>query len=248
MSRIILHVGTHKTATTTLQDTCAANRRRLAAHGVIFPEIGPTNGQHTLVTRWIPLPPRFCDPRPALEHWQALARRHAGGEATILVSSEEFSRCRPAVDMAELGRLVAPFGRRTVVCVLRNQLAYLQSIYLQVSQTPGVAGFESFLAEALLTNLATGVQLDYGALYDRLLAGFAPGRSCFSPTRRRSPHRAASSARCSTGSGSATPAPRSPRSPPAIPTSRPRRSPPGPPARSPRRRSRRRGWSGSPAR
>ena len=181
MSRIILHVGTHKTATTTLQDTCAANRRRLAAHGVIFPEIGPTNGQHTLVTRWIPLPPRFCDPRPALEHWQALARRHAGGEATILVSSEEFSRCRPAVDMAELGRLVAPFGRRTVVCVLRNQLAYLQSIYLQVSQTPGVAGFESFLAEALLTNLATGVQLDYGALYDRLLAGFAPEEIVFLP-------------------------------------------------------------------
>ena len=56
MSRIILHVGTHKTATTTLQDTCAANRRRLAAHGVVFPEVGPTNGQHTLVTRWIPLP------------------------------------------------------------------------------------------------------------------------------------------------------------------------------------------------
>jgi hypothetical protein len=179
MSRIVLHVGTHKTATTTVQDTLALNRRHLRGHGVVFPQVGPSAGQHALVTRWIPLPERYCDSRPALESWQALVRGHAAGDATVFVSSEEFSRSRPGVDMRELAGLVAPFGRRTVVCVLRSQLAYLQSIYLQVTKEARVAGFEAFLAEALRTNLATGLQLDYGALFDRLLEGFAPEEIVF---------------------------------------------------------------------
>ena len=81
--------------------------------------------------------------------------------------------------MRELAGLVAPFDRRTIVCVLRNQLTYLQSIYLQVTKEARVAGFEAFLAEALRTDLATGLQLDYGALYDRLLEGFAPEEIVF---------------------------------------------------------------------
>jgi len=180
VSRIVLHVGTHKTGTTTVQDTLAVNRDRLAGRGVIFPRIGPSNGHHSLVTTWIDLPERYCDPCPAREAWAELAVRHAGGEATVIVSSEEFSRARPqAVDMAEIARLVAPFRQRTVVCVLRNQLAYLQSIYLQIIRDARVAGVEAFLAEALRTDRATGVPLDYGTLYDRLLAGFAPEEIVF---------------------------------------------------------------------
>jgi hypothetical protein len=180
MSRIILHVGTHKTATTTVQDSLALNRERLAVRGIVFPAVGPTAGQHSLVTRWITLPERYCDPRPALEAWQALATRHAAGSGTILVSSEEFSRSRPsAVDMRELSRLVAGFGSRTVVCVLRNQLAYLQSIYLQVTRDSRGPSFEAFLDQCLRSNHATGVLLDYGALYDHLLTGFRPEEIVF---------------------------------------------------------------------
>jgi hypothetical protein len=179
MSRIVLHVGTHKTGTTTVQDTLALNRDRLSTTGVVFPQVGPSNGQHSLVTAWIDLPERYRDRRPAREVWTELAARHAGGAATVVISSEEFSRARPGVDMRALAGLVAPFGRRTIVCVLRNQLAFLQSIYLQVTKEARVAGVEAFVAEALLTNLATGLMLDYGALYDRLLEGFAPEEIVF---------------------------------------------------------------------
>jgi hypothetical protein len=180
MSRIILHVGTHKTATTTVQDSMALNRDRLARRGVVFPAIGPSAGHHALATRWIALPERYRDSRPALESWQALADRHAGGDDTIFLSSEEFSRNRPnPVDMAELARLVAGFSRRTVVCTLRNQLAYLQSIYLQVTKDARGPTVEAFLNQALRTDHATGVMLDYGALYDRLLAAFAPDEIVF---------------------------------------------------------------------
>lgn len=179
MSHLVLHVGTHKTATTSVQDTLAANRALLAARGVAFPQVGPSAGQHALVTRWIPLPERYCDPRPALELWQGLAAAHAGGTGTLLLSSEEFSRATPAVDMRELAALTAGFSRRTIVCTLRGQLAYLQSIYLQVVRDAPVAAFQEFLRQALVTNLAIGGRLDYGALYDQLLAGFAPDEIVF---------------------------------------------------------------------
>jgi hypothetical protein len=174
MSRIVLHVGTHKTGTTTVQDSLALNRALLARRGVVFPAIGPNAGQHSLATRWIDLPARYCDSRPAIESWQGLAARHAKGGDTVFVSTEELSRSRPKrVDMRELAGLVAGFGRRTVVCTLRNQLAYLQSIYLQITRDGRGPTVETFVNQALQSDHATGVMLDYGALYDHLLTGFA---------------------------------------------------------------------------
>jgi hypothetical protein len=179
MARIILHVGTHKTATTTVQNTLAANRARLAERGIIYSKIGPGNAHHTLATHWIDLPKNYCNPTPAADLWQDVAR-HAKGDATVVLSSEEFSRGWPkAVNFAELGSMLAAFETRTLVCTLRNQLAYLQSIYLQVTRdSPGMA-FEGFLNAALRNNHATGVFLDYGALYDHLLTGFAPEEIVF---------------------------------------------------------------------
>jgi hypothetical protein len=179
MSEIVIHAGTHKTGTTTIQDTLALNRRKLAEHGIVFPQVGPSNGQHSLATAWIDLPERYRDSRPARDAWRALGREHGTGQATVIVSSEELSRGRPGVDMRELAALVAPFGRRTLVCLLRGQLAYLQSIYLQVIRDVRIAPFEEYLRQALQTRHATGVMLDYGALYDRLLEGFAPEEILF---------------------------------------------------------------------
>ena len=59
MSKVILHIGTHKTGTTTIQDTFALNRNLLSGKGLVFPEIGKTNGQHGLVMDWIKLPEAY---------------------------------------------------------------------------------------------------------------------------------------------------------------------------------------------
>ena len=51
-----------------------------------------------------------------------------------------------------------PFRQRTVVCVLRNQLACLQSVYLQIVKDARIAGFEAVpRTSALRTDHATGV-------------------------------------------------------------------------------------------
>jgi SAM-dependent methyltransferase len=179
MARIILHIGTHKTATTTVQDTLAANRDLLARHGIVYPKLDRFAGHHTLATQWIDLPEIYTGRRPAAEMWQQIVDEHAGTDATVFVSSEELSRWRPrAVDMAELARVLAPFEQRTVICTLRNQISYIQSIFLQISRDyPAV--FAPFLNAALSNLHATGVFLDYGALYDHLLTGFAPEEIAF---------------------------------------------------------------------
>ncbi len=180
MSRIILHVGTHKTATTTFQDSLARNRELLAAHGVVFPAVGRSAGQHALVTHWIDLPECFRDAKPARDNWRALAEQYGPSDLTLLISSEEFSRSLPkSVDMRELRGFIDGFGQKTVICTLRNQLSYIQSIYLERTKSSRGPGFEEFLNRALSQGLATGLLLDYGALYDHLLGGFSEDEIVF---------------------------------------------------------------------
>ena len=114
MSEIIIHIGTHKTGTTTIQDTLFHNRKLLKARGVVYPRIGLIAPHHNLVTRWIDLPLQFRARRSALANWESLARAWAGGDETLLLSSEEFSRMQPAVDFRELRGLVDAFDRRRI--------------------------------------------------------------------------------------------------------------------------------------
>ena len=178
MARVILHIGTHKTATTTVQETLAANRGRLARGGIVYPRVGSYPGHHVLATHWVGLPIRtgFMSP---LRRWRRIVARYAGTDATVLLSSEEFSRWQPqAVDFAELAEILAPFEERLVVCSLRNQVGYLQSIFLQISRR-FPARLDGFLDGAFRRGDATGVFLDYGALYDHVLRGFPPEEIVF---------------------------------------------------------------------
>lgn len=53
MNEIILHIGTHKTGTTTLQRFCASASDALAERGILYPRsarprYGPTAGHHLI--------------------------------------------------------------------------------------------------------------------------------------------------------------------------------------------------------
>jgi hypothetical protein len=174
MSKIILHIGTHKTATTTIQNTFAANRAVLARHGLDYPELGRVPGHHGLVMKWLYLPEVYAltgGPEAAWARIGAMAR--AG--RTVFLSSEEFSRGlpQPRVDFRELRRYLEPFAELQVVCTLRDQLSYLQSIYLEVSKKAVPPPWANFLAGALASGFGAGLFLDFGALDDHLRTGFA---------------------------------------------------------------------------
>lgn len=189
MAEIILHAGTHKTATTTIQETLAAHRERLARAGLVYPAIGRAAGHHLLAAEWLDHLAPYGDGTAPAAHWAALAERHATGAATVLLSSEEFSRRGPqAVPVAALCRRLAPFPRRRVVVVLRNQLAYIQSLYLEMQRQYRMPPFGEYVRQCLARDHASGMYLDYAALLDAFTgrngerkegqeggAGFAPG-------------------------------------------------------------------------
>ncbi|MGB7244824.1 MAG: hypothetical protein WBC93_22390 [Sulfitobacter sp.] len=173
-SRIVIHIGTHKTATTHLQDMFFANRKLLKSKGVVFPYLGRTHGQHGLASDWIkmPFPYAMANSKRA---WRKLVRAHSGKPHTVFVSSEELSRLRPTkVDMAELRQLVAGFDQVQVICTLRNQASFVQSVYQQVSTGRNPDHWDVFYQRARDHTIVDGLTLDYNVLYRHILTGFAP--------------------------------------------------------------------------
>lgn len=173
-ARLILHVGTHKTATTTIQNTFAANRALLARHGVDYPKIGTVPGHHGLVTKWVRLPDVYALPGGPERAWERVGEMASPGR-TVVLSSEEFSRGlpEPRVDFREARAILGKFDEVRVVCTLRDQLSYLQSIFLEVAKKQAPPPWAQFLVGALQTGFGAGLFLDFAALDDHLRQAFA---------------------------------------------------------------------------
>ena len=59
--------------------------------------------------------------------------------------------------------------------MLRNQLAYIQSLYLRdAARSSGCRRCDAYVKQCLKSGHASGMFLDYGALYDHALAVFQP--------------------------------------------------------------------------
>ncbi|WP_371158138.1 hypothetical protein [Jannaschia sp. 2305UL9-9] len=175
-SRIVLHIGTHKTATTTIQDTFWENSALLAEHGVIYPRLGRVTGHHGLAYDWANLPPIYALEGGSRAALSALAAEYAHRPVTVFVSSEELSRGDPkgATDFAEVRALLSDFDEIEVVCTLRPQWEFLQSIYLEVSKYRSPPRPPQLIRAALETGMVEGLWVDYLRLLDQLEEVFAP--------------------------------------------------------------------------
>ncbi len=181
MSKVVLHIGTHKTATTTIQDMFHKNAELLEQHGVIYPRIGRVTGHHGLVYDWGRLPPVYKLDVSSLDAFTWIAKEHAHKDATVFLSSEEFSRGDPkaAVDFAAVRERLAEFDEIEVICVLRPQWQFLQSIYLELSKTKIPARPPKMIEPALETGMSQGLWIDYNLLLDRLEETFEPEQITF---------------------------------------------------------------------
>lgn len=141
--RIVLHPGTEKTGTTSIQAYCAHNAEVLRAAGVLYPEgLGPKN--HLALAAAVGRLDRIRHIGPT-EGWrdtedQARFRadvvRRLGAAArqirdgTLLLSSEHLSSRLDDEDVAALRALLAPFAETIeVVIYLRRQDELLLSLY-----------------------------------------------------------------------------------------------------------------------
>lgn len=173
MSRIIIHIGTHKTATSYIQNLFRINRRLLKQYGIIYPLINRKMGQHALVGIWNKqfLPGPGFDPVMA---WKNIGKTYAKSNYTVFISSEELSRFHGSagVSLQQLHDLVADFDEVRLIYTLRNQADFLQSIYHQIASNRIPDHPEEILKTALKTHLSQQLSLNYNQIYSQLITIF----------------------------------------------------------------------------
>jgi hypothetical protein len=124
MKRVLLHIGRHKTGTSSIQRALHENSRLLNRYGYIYPDIYRKKWAHH------PLVHRLSATNDATEISE-LSREldeYLSSDMTNIISSEAFQNIDPS-----LLSLLFPPDRFSVkvVCYLREQSDYLRSAYLQ---------------------------------------------------------------------------------------------------------------------
>ena len=185
MARIVLHIGTHKTATTSLQNIFWLNAEFLAHKGTIYPHLpyrrSDTTGHHGLVFFWEHMPRPFQlegGSRTALEK---IAAEYVDRDVTVFLSSEEFSRI-PAQEGAGIGevrKIFADYESIEVICTLRTQWQYLQSIYLEMSKNTQPEHPSRFVDPVIKSGKLGGLMVAYNLLLTHLEQSFEPEEITF---------------------------------------------------------------------
>lgn len=135
MSKVILHIGTAKTATTTIQKLLYEKRKDLAESGIYCPLAGrphPQMGGHHFLPWSLLYPDRYDK-----SVWQnllgELKQVPSDQDVQIVLSSEEFSQL--SLDEIIFVRKQLESYDVTVVVYLRNQKDFMMSLYKQFIKT-----------------------------------------------------------------------------------------------------------------
>lgn len=142
MMEVVVHIGPHRTATTSLQDLLDGNREKLIEYGIYYPKDATGSKAHHLLA-WscqhrdvnlIGHPNEVRSSNSILKDWLNQAQDNNCG--TLLLSSEEFSKLRSAdwkslvesCDIEHHWKLIAAFrspdeiARSTYAQLLRSGL------------------------------------------------------------------------------------------------------------------------------
>lgn len=140
--KIILHIGTPKTGSTSIQATCHSNTGLLRKKGILYPKVLDTNRHSVLTIPFLPDgPPRefwnslgrdkeSCS-NIALKLWKDVAADFYRSEQTdtLLLSSEYFSRIVDLKPLEALLRELFPNVQLVSICYLRNPVDhYISSL------------------------------------------------------------------------------------------------------------------------
>jgi hypothetical protein len=132
--RLIAHIGTHKTGSTSIQKALYESRTQLRKAGVLFPSTdrGPRPSKHHSVSTAA----KSRDPAVAeAEHAALMEEFQASGASTMIVSAEGFSAPNSGVPEF-FKRFLGDFDIE-VICYLRRQDLFVESLYNQVLRDPG---------------------------------------------------------------------------------------------------------------
>jgi hypothetical protein len=130
MKRIIFHIGTHKTATTTIQQTLAENCGMLRTHGVLYPMVAGSISPHRRKQFGLSRALKAGDEAVLAERDLLLEEFETSGCETLLLSDEHLSWMNPKF----LRRVEWFSGVHQVetICLLRRQDIFLESMWSQL--------------------------------------------------------------------------------------------------------------------
>ena len=152
--KLILHIGRHKSGTSSLQEFLHINTDKLNKLGYHYPLTGRANkvAHHSLAALLNPKLHKDIDLRIQSRFLKEIDSCH-----TVIVSSEAFQNVQNV-------NLVKSFFRdfdMQVVCYFREYLEYMQSSYAQlVHNSPYSKSFDAFIEES---------KLSYSTFYNRWL-------------------------------------------------------------------------------
>ena len=155
--KIYLHIGFHKTASSTIQHCMAMNRDELSRQGYLYPFSGIVwkVAHHNIVFQ-LRDDQRYS---PEVGGISDLVQEISESEASsVIVSSEDFSFCDGA-EIKEIYRILDKLGSVKIVVYIRRQDKWLQSRYAQITKS-------GYFREDFAASLAEG--LDAANFYQRL--------------------------------------------------------------------------------
>lgn len=135
---LIVHVGTHKTGSTSIQAYCMENYDALRRGGCLYPRAGRTDDRERHTINHHPLLRSMIgdSPRPLDQQVAALAKEIAAANPQVVVlSSEILSREYLSAAPFETIRKLFPHARREWVIFLRRQADVLVSRYSEMIKT-----------------------------------------------------------------------------------------------------------------
>jgi hypothetical protein len=174
-----IHVGTHKTGTTSIQAFLRDNQERFAEHGVIIPRAGrgeDAAGHHNLTQQ-------LLGDSGFVAEWGGLQEvvdelRHSERSIACL-SSEDFSLVsRSRNTLVAIRDTIAATGFTPVIVLyLRPQISYCVSIYAEIVKNGYRKPFATYLEEvaqhgSFLWNGAAGPLCRYDVLLERFATVF----------------------------------------------------------------------------
>lgn len=177
MSKVVIHIGTHKTATTSIQNVFWSNREVLAQHGLVYPDINNKDaGHHGLVFYWHNIPERYQIPNGSRAGLKEISDAYAGQDTTVFLSSEEFSRIGATSEnnFIELREMLSGFDEIEVICVLRTQWQFLQSVYMEIAKKHSPPRPPELVNPAINNGIFHGLWVDYNPLLSKLEEAFEP--------------------------------------------------------------------------
>jgi hypothetical protein len=168
----LLHIGPHKTGTTSLQSAFHVGRREVSKQGVRYagPNRQPMQAAHAITGKPSPYSDGKAPPRA---RWQELVREVEGArEPRVVISSEGFADA----DESGIRTVIADLGgsRVHVVVTLRPLASILPSQWQQYVQGGMTLAYEAWL-EAMLLKPAGAISPSFWHRHrhDRLIARWA---------------------------------------------------------------------------